>query len=138
MSSTAGQTPTHSEGMVILSPRVRMTSSMSISGETRRSSGALSRKGPDVDHRAARGLVGQVFLLDGHFLLARAAPCPRRPWRSWLSFMPFSMPLMMAAMPTRLATPRMMPSMVSSERNLCDQTSFRPTMMVFTRFMAYS
>ncbi len=44
------------------------------------------------------------------------------------SFMPFSIPFTSAAMATRLATPRMMPSMVSSERNLCAQISFSPTM----------
>ena len=52
-----------------------------------------------------------------------------------VSFIPFSMPLIMAAMPTRLATPRMMPSMVRNDLNLCDQTSLRPTIMVFRKFI---
>src|SRR5688500_11719013 len=51
------------------------------------------------------------------------------------SFMPFSMPLVSAAMPTRLATPRMMPSIVSRERNLCAQISLKPTKMALRRFI---
>ena len=46
-----------------------MTSSMSISGETRRSSGALSRKARDIHHGAAGSLVGQMLLLGGNVLL---------------------------------------------------------------------
>src|SRR5436305_13013348 len=51
------------------------------------------------------------------------------------SFIPFSMPLTSAAMPTRLATPRMMPSIVSSERNLCAQISLNPTKMALNTFI---
>src|SRR5439155_26750925 len=55
------------------------------------------------------------------------------PMAIMVSFIPFSMSLMIAAMPTRLATRRMMPSMVRTERNLWDQTSLRPTVMVLER-----
>ena len=41
MSSTAGQTPTHSEGFTILSPRARVQLFSAISGETSRINGAL-------------------------------------------------------------------------------------------------
>src|SRR4051794_16114649 len=51
------------------------------------------------------------------------------------SFIPFSIPLTSADMPTRLDTPRMMPSIVSRERNLCAQISFNPTPMAFSKFM---
>src|SRR5438552_8762875 len=54
------------------------------------------------------------------------------------SFMPFSMPLMMAAMPTRLATPKMMPSMVNKERTLWAHTSLMPTVMVLERVIGQS
>src|SRR5688572_25574653 len=50
------------------------------------------------------------------------------------SRMPFSMPLTSADMATRLETPRMMPSIVSRERNLCAQISLKPTMMALAKF----
>src|SRR5581483_6583031 len=52
------------------------------------------------------------------------------------SFIPFSIPFTSADMPTKLDTPRMIPSIVSTERNLCAQISFNPTMMALTKFMA--
>src|SRR6185436_12431917 len=51
------------------------------------------------------------------------------------SFIPFSMPFVIADMPTRLETPRMIPSIVSNERNLCAQISLRPTEMALEKFM---
>ena len=50
--------------------------------------------------------------------------------------MPFSMPFTMADMATRLETPRMMPSMVRAERNLCAQISFSPIKMALVRFIS--
>ena len=94
--------------------------------------GALT-EGLHVGHGASRGLVGEMFLFDGHVLFfQRTLSAP--PMAIMVSFIPFSMPLMIAAIPTRLATPRMMPSMVRSERNLCAHTSLRPTTMVLRRF----
>src|ERR1043166_2005321 len=49
--------------------------------------------------------------------------------------MPFSMPFTIADIPMRLDTPRMMPSMVSSERNLCAQISLRPMAMALEKFI---
>src|SRR5204863_6286683 len=46
------------------------------------------------------------------------------------SFAPFSIPATKADMATKLDTPRMIPSMVSSERNLCAQISRNPAMTV--------
>src|SRR5258708_36645694 len=43
MSSTAGQTPTHSEGLTILSPKVSVQLFSAISGETNRMSAPLIR-----------------------------------------------------------------------------------------------
>jgi hypothetical protein len=44
------------------------------------------------------------------------------------------MPFMIADIPTRLATPRMIPSMVKNDLNLWAQTSLRPTRMVLNKF----
>src|SRR4051812_37343016 len=54
------------------------------------------------------------------------------------SFIPFSIPLTSADIPTRLETPRMIPNIVSRERNLCAQISFNPTAMAFSKFMLQS
>ena len=48
------------------------------------------------------------------------------PMATRASLAPFSMPATRADMATRLETPRMMPSIVSRERNLCAQISRTP------------
>src|SRR5512140_157876 len=48
------------------------------------------------------------------------------------SLAPFSMPATRADIATRLATPRMMPSIVRNERNLCAQISRSPVWIVIT------
>src|SRR5438034_11591354 len=52
------------------------------------------------------------------------------PMATSASFAPFSIPATKADMATKLDTPRMIPSMVSSERNLCAQISRNPAMTV--------
>src|SRR5687767_3305090 len=52
------------------------------------------------------------------------------------SRIPFSIPLTSADIDTRLDTPRMIPSIVSSDRNLCAQISFSPTPMALKRFIS--
>src|SRR2546427_3599565 len=52
------------------------------------------------------------------------------------SLAPTSIPLTSADIATRLDTPRMMPSIVSSERNLCAQISLNPMRMALQRFTA--
>src|SRR3989442_7875415 len=51
------------------------------------------------------------------------------------SFIPFSIPFTSADMPTRLDTPKMMPSIVSNERNLCAQISLRPMVIALKGFI---
>src|SRR5688572_14888771 len=57
----------------------------------------------------------------------------RPPMAMRASFMPTSMPLTSADMATRLETPRIMPSIVSRERNLCAQISLKPRTMALSR-----
>src|ERR1041385_4858088 len=47
---------------------------------------------------------------------------------------PFSIPFTRADIATRLATPKMMPSTVSNERNLCAQISLNPMVMELKMF----
>ncbi len=54
----------------------------------------------------------------------------RPPMAISASLAPFSMPETRADMATRLETPRMMPSIVSSDRNLCAQISRNPARTV--------
>src|SRR2546430_613403 len=58
----------------------------------------------------------------------------RPPMAISASWAPTSMPFTSADIATRLETPRMMPSIVSSERNLCAQISLNPIRMAFQRF----
>ena len=53
------------------------------------------------------------------------------------SFMAFSMPFTTADIATRLLTPRMMPSMVSIDRNRFAQISLNPTRMALNRNMLF-
>jgi hypothetical protein len=108
-----------------------------ISGETTRMRGALSlramtstivRPGAWSARWSCHGGTGWVW----------SSTLSTPPMATMASFMPFSMPLMIADMPTNEATPRMMPSIVSIERNLCAQISFRPTAMVLKRFISRS
>ena len=48
---------------------------------------------------------------------------------------PASIPWTRADIATRLDTPRMIPNIVSSERNLCAQISFNPITIALHRFM---
>jgi hypothetical protein len=66
-----------------------------------------------------------VFLLDTNFL--------QPPMAIRASFIPFSIPFTSADMPTRLETPRMIPSMVRRERNLFAQISLKPTAMALSQ-----
>ena len=54
------------------------------------------------------------------------------------SFIPFSIPFTSADIATRLETPKMIPSIVSNERNLFAQISFSPTAMALKKFMCSS
>ncbi len=51
------------------------------------------------------------------------------------SFIPFSMPFVSADIATRLDTPRMMPSIVSNERNLFARISSSPTATALNQFI---
>ncbi len=133
ISSTAGQTPTASDGTTVLSPLVTATSPTRISGETTRRRGALSRNA-STSFMVRPGAWSARCSCSGGTSSSSSNTLSAPPMAIIVSFIPFSMPLMMAAMPTRLATPRMIPSIVSRERNLWDHTSFRPTMMVLKKF----
>src|SRR4051812_13383084 len=59
----------------------------------------------------------------------------RLPMAISASRIPFSIPLTSADIATRLDTPRMIPSIVRSERNLCAQISLKPMLMAFRKFI---
>jgi hypothetical protein len=54
------------------------------------------------------------------------------------SLAPFSIPATSADIATKLETPRMMPNIVSKERNLCDHISLSPVWIVIQSWLAES
>ena len=113
---------------MVLPPSVtRCARGRAFPASTMRDERRAGLQGIDVVDGDADGLIGEVLLRRRGCPALRCGLFPNRRWRSAPSRIPFSMPLTSADMATRLETPRMMPSMVSNERNLCAQISLKPT-----------
>jgi hypothetical protein len=128
ISSATGQTPLHSHGRNLW-PFAETVAGSRISGESLVTSGALSRKAstsasviPTADSAKCLWSAGKSR---GSTRTLSSPPIAMS-----ASFAPFSMPAINADIATRLETPRMIPSIVSNERNLCAQISRNPVRRV--------